>query len=477
MKTIPKIIGLICAFGLAFSAFAPFTMAQSSLDAIKARLESEGIQVVDYSSPTGQWGSLSTEWVRYLSGKFTSMSDLAKPLKKYFIGDGSLTDLRRKLDLAVAAKNSLTLQSDIDKKDSEISDLNSLIEAQTTAAKGTIMGMISDSTLDKTGGANLIFNEVDFYYNYQKWGRLPVRIIGLLEDASYQSLQDVVDIAGGADQVPAKLAQIKDLSADDIQTIVDSIAILNAPGERQLLDIARSVTDIMKNLVAGLAVIWIVYAGARLIFAQGDESIINEQKRAFFYGLLGLVAILLIGKGVDLLYGPAGVTRTSLTQAQGQGFSTEVLGLVTFLKAVVGIIAILFIIVSGVRMLFAVGEESEITKQRTALLWIGVGLVIIAVDQVVIENIFTIPVSQSNQIKTSNITSLINTMGSVLQFLLGFVGLIAFGILVFGAASLIANYGDEQMVEKAKKIIKNAIYGLLIIISAYTLVATLVVFK
>lgn len=182
-----------------------------------------------------------------------------------------------------------------------------------------------------------------------------------------------------------------------------------------------------------------------------------------------------MSRGIDILYGPAGVARTTLKP--DEGFSAEVYGLVTFIRALVGIIAILFIVISGIRMMFAAGEESELTKQKSSLLWIGVGLVLIAINQVIIKQLFIIPVTQSDQIKSTNVTAVINTIGSVLQFILGFVGLIAFGVLVYGAGTLVANYGDDEMVSKAKKIITNAIIGILVIISAYTIVATLVIFK
>jgi hypothetical protein len=484
MKLLSKITILALAISFASFFVIPIVSAQTALDDIKARLEEEGITVVDYSSPEGQWGSLTTEWIKQLKAQgFTSLSNLADSLQTNFVGnEESLTALRRKLAIAISDKSQKTIKEDIDAADAEIFKLQGdaqtpgLIQLKELEIKNAISNAIgSPQGLNKDVGINLIFKEVDFYFNYSKWGRLPQRIIGVLEREKYTSLQQLAEVAKGAENIATTLTGVKDLSSDDIRTISDSVAILSASGERQINELALGVVNTIKNIVAGLAVIWIVYAGARMIFAQGDENVISEQKRAIFYGILGLVAILLVGRGVDFLYGPAGVVRTELTH--DQGFSNEVYGMATFLKAIVGIIAILFIIISGIRMMFAAGDESEITKQRTSLLWVGVGLILIAVDQVIVKNLFVIPVANSDQIKTSNVTALINTLGTVLQFVLGFVGLIAFAILIYGAATMIANYGDEQMVEKSKKIIKNAIIGILVILSAYTIVATLVIFR
>ena len=52
-----KIIGSIMTLSLFALILVPPVFAQSVLDDIKGRLESEGISVIDYSSQEGQWGS------------------------------------------------------------------------------------------------------------------------------------------------------------------------------------------------------------------------------------------------------------------------------------------------------------------------------------------------------------------------------------------------------------------------------------
>ncbi len=480
MKILRKITGSLLAIVVLTLSMAPVTMAQTALDDIKAKLESEGIAVIDYSTPEGQWGSIPSEWIRFLSGDYANLSTLAQDLEDHYIGSGSITDFRRQLAIAEAEKSRLTVRSEIDAKDDEIEGLEEDLEDAENEAKDSIESIISGADgLNKEEGINLIFNEVNFYYNYQKWGRLPLRIIGILEEEGYQSLQDIIDLQDDPDllfsSLPSILEGIEGLSADDIDFISDSIAILTATGERQINEVARSVVNTIKNIVAGLAVIWIIIAGARMIFAQGDESVITEQRRAITYGVIGLIAILLVDRGIDVLYGPAGAPRTELTP--DQGFSNEIYGLITFIETIIGTIAILFIVISGIRMLFASGEEDQITKQRQSIMWVGVGLILIAIDQIIVNNLFIIPTQQSDQIRSSNITSLVNTFGTVMQFILGFVGLIAFGALVFGAANMIMNYGNDEMVQKSKRIIRNAIIGILVVLSAYTIVATLVVFR
>ncbi|MDH5597451.1 MAG: pilin [Candidatus Peregrinibacteria bacterium] len=497
---------------------AGLTLAQgnrSVLDDIKGKLGSEGIAVVDYSTPEGEWGSLPQVWIDELEPLHGDFITVVKRIEMSFIGSGGLNDLRKERGLLIAEKSGITIKSSddpdevtIESIDKEIEALDEQIEEDTESVKKFIMesllSNLKNKSLSKEEGANLIFAEVDFYLNYSRWGRLPSRLSNILEDQGYTSLTDtMIQMVYGSDPgtdgdlradalsevntalasederlaLQEELAQITGISASDAELIVDSSVQLfrASSGEGQLTQVGRAVANTIKNLAGALAVIWIVVAGIRLIFAQGDENTITEQKSALTYGGVGLVAILLVDRMIDVIYGVPGEIRTEL--APDQGFSDEVYGLITFIKALIGTIAILFIVISGVKTLFATGEEDKITQQRKSIIWIGVGLIMIAIDQILVENFFIIPVENSDQIRSSNVTQIINTIASVFQFLLGFVGLIAFAALVYGAASMIMNYGNDEMVERAKKIIRNAIIGILVILSAYTIVATLVVFK
>ena len=485
---------------LLFLTVAPVTHAQSALDDIKSHLEGEGIEVVDYSAPTSQWGSIPSALAEVLrtNGGFSDLKALAENdvWKDLFIGNEGLVSLRRQLALAEAQKTqlynedgSLKSQQEIDANQALIDSLKGTdpvnnpgeIRLQEDIIKSEIPQYLG-SAANETN-VNIVFREIDFYYNYVKWGRLPSRIIALLEGAGYKNLKEIADLMNLAEDdedilffnLEDLLSDIEGLSSDDISLIEDSIQILSATGESQINQVARTVANTIKNIVIGIALIWIIYAGARMVFAQGDETVITEQKRSLIYAGVGLISILLVDRGIDFLYGPAGVTRTELVQ--DQGFTNEIYGLVNFIKAIVGALAILFISISGVKSLFATGKEDELTKQKASLLWVGVGLILIAIDKIIIEQIFIIPISQRDQIRTNNITTIINTIGSIIQFLLGFVGLVAFGALIYGAATMVMNYGNDEMVEKSKKIIRNAIIGIVVILSAYVIVSTLVVFR
>jgi len=512
MKIFKKIIGLASILSVLMLSAVPAVMAQSALDDIKSKLEGEGISVVDFSTSENIWGSLSEQNIRLLKNEgYSSLKDLADEFEDSYTGTDSLSDLRSQLAILIAEKSRLTIRSEISDKDEEIKALegeDGLITIKSETVKDELAKKINKWDFEfidvKKNDAvvedaiNLLFNEVDFFWNYNKWGDLPLRIIGILEsETSYKSLQDMIYIhildsndpdiresgaAGLQDVLESVIGEdgsgniYRLLNDTEVKFIIDSTIILSSPGEAQLNQVGRAVANTIKNIAGALAIIWIIIAGARMIFARGDENTITEQKRAILWGVIGLLAILLTDRMIDVLYGPAGNIRTELVL--DQGFSDEIYGIVTFLKAIIGMIAIFFIVLSGIKTVFASGEEDKITQQRKSVLWVVIGLILIAIDQILVENFFIIPTQlQSDRIETSNVVSIINITGSVLKFTLGFVGLITFGILIYGAATMVMNYGNDEMVQKSKKIIKNAIIGILVILSAYVIVASLVVFQ
>jgi len=477
-KTIKKLGALIALIGI-FLSLAPLSFAQedltSPLDDIKARLESADINVIDYSSPEGEWGTLPDKWIKVLQD--LEYENLQAISEEYADSFAKLQDARKKYILK-EAEVSHASSADINTLKEELSDMKAALLEQEKDIKNDLK-----AELDSAEGANLLFQEIDFYLNYSKWGTLPLRITAVLEENDYNSIAGLIELFPNKSDLRTELETIdessEDITKDDVELILSETDASRYYGERQLNEIIRSIAVIIRNLIGGLAVIWIIISGIRLIMAQGEESIITEQKKSLLFSIIGLAAIILLERAINIIYGAPGEIRTTLVPP-AEAFSTvstEIFGIINFIRALIGTVAIFMIVLSGVKMIFAAGEEEGLTKQKRAIIWIVIGLVLIAINKIIVTNFFILPVEQKDKIQTGNITTLINTFGNVLKFALGFTGIVALALLVYGAALMIANYGNDETVQKAKKIIKNAIIGIIVIISAYTIVATLIVFK
>ncbi|QQR83935.1 hypothetical protein IPJ72_01900 [Candidatus Peregrinibacteria bacterium] len=317
------------------------------------------------------------------------------------------------------------------------------------------------------------------YSTDQVWGNLPETLVDQLRAAGYRSLDQVAADAGydpGLGNQTALVDALVDegFLNEDIQLIIDEIRFR---GESQINTILIAVVRTVRNLLGVFGILFIVISGIQLVTSGGDESKITEGRTAILYVVIGLVVVLLLERLVTLIFGVPGQER-GISGDQIVLIDAEVLGIISFVRALVGGIALLMILISAVRMIFAQGADDEIKKQRTSVIWVVVGIILLVINQFVIENIFIAPVRQnSDQITITNVQNIINLFGTMMEFFLGFVGVVAFGILVYGGASLIMNYSNDDMVDRAKKIITNALIGIVIIVTAFAIVSTLVTFQ
>ena len=67
--------------------------------------------------------------------------------------------------------------------------------------------------------------------------------------------------------------------------------------------------------------------------------------------------------------------------------------------------------------------------------------------------------------------SLENTIGTILNAVLGLVGVIALGVILYGGFRWMTAAGNEEAVGEAKKIITAGVIGLIIVIVAWAVVS------
>lgn len=70
-----------------------------------------------------------------------------------------------------------------------------------------------------------------------------------------------------------------------------------------------------------------------------------------------------------------------------------------------------------------------------------------------------------------NQVSIPEVIASVIKVLLSVVGILFLALMIYGGAKWMKASGREQEVEAAKKIIQNAIIGLILVITAYAITA------
>lgn len=258
------------------------------------------------------------------------------------------------------------------------------------------------------------------------------------------------------------------------------------PGADQGLDILLAAFSFGKMLLAPLAILWIVWAGVVIISAGGDEEVVTKGRRQMIFSLVALALVMLSEPlVVDVFYGGGEVS----SQLQGiqqidtafSNFSLQISSLVEWFKALIVIIAIGYIMYSGILMIFAFGEEDDISEGRKMLIPIFFGILILVFNEIIIDEVlYDVMVAGGEVTVTTgpeNVNTLIAQIVSFFQYALGVVAILALALLVYGGVLYIFSFGNEERAEAGKTTFINAGIGIFVIVISFALASSLVNFS
>ena len=148
-----------------------------------------------------------------------------------------------------------------------------------------------------------------------------------------------------------KSAYVYGVSGAVVVTLATFIAdAFTSPGE--VVDTAPigegldNVIEFMRLAVSISVSAAIVFLGVRLIVLQGEESEIEQQKKRFFNGLLGVAIVLLANVAVEAFIPGGGPSA----------LASEIAGIASFVLTLLGALAVLAFVVAGVFLVLSTDE-------------------------------------------------------------------------------------------------------------------------
>ena len=150
--------------------------------------------------------------------------------------------------------------------------------------------------------------------------------------------------------------------------------------------------EFVGTLIGLMAIAMLVYAGVRILMANGDPTKIGEAKKSLTYTIAGFVISVMAYAGIlavenfigvrniDYSSPTTGITNP-LSSGTLQGFVESIIQNVLKLS---GLVALFMIILNGFRYLSARGDDQQVTKAKTGLTWSVIGLALILFAYVII---------------------------------------------------------------------------------------------
>lgn len=227
-------------------------------------------------------------------------------------------------------------------------------------------------------------------------------------------------------------------------------------------DLAATVAIAALPFVNLIAVLVIVIAGILAVVAQDENRIATARKVV----AMTIVGIILINIAVAIKN--AYITAFNFDQGAnptgGAGIlSSEIYGIVNFLETPIVVIAIVTIIVYGIKAVVDYNGEQGIDAFKKAVLSVLMGILIIVTKFLI-----------ATAVTTGNPASIIDPAVRTLFTIVGFVALVAVVVIAIAGIYLIVNIADESRAEKAKKIIISVAAGLIFMLVIAGLLSILI---
>jgi len=245
----------------------------------------------------------------------------------------------------------------------------------------------------------------------------------------------------------------------------------------------RSAAKLLQYLLGGVALIAMGASAFRIVGATGDEETVTSARKSLVWAMMGLIIAGGSSLFIDRVFAPEVITQVSdganpLTQhaellRSGQSKARLlIIAYVKYFQTFTGAGAVLMLFLAGFKMVSASGNDEIVTKQRKMITWIFMGLLVILFSETFV-SIF-MPEKDGEVIApgSAQISSFSAQVGGFTNFLLTFTGGLAVLALIVGALYITTAVANPEQAEKGKKILLAATLGIIITISAYALVNT-----
>jgi hypothetical protein len=143
---------------------------------------------------------------------------------------------------------------------------------------------------------------------------------------------------------------------------------------------------------------------------------------------------------------------------------------------IVVVLAILAIVIGGVIYVISAGNSGLMTTAKGAITGALIGLAVVIAAPSFLKEVYTIVGGKNAPSQIQNALSLTQIAMKTLEFLLGIVGIIAVIMLLIGGIAYMTAGGDTKRAETGRDIVKNALIGIAIVMSALILVKQVVAF-
>jgi hypothetical protein len=274
------------------------------------------------------------------------------------------------------------------------------------------------------------------------------------------------------DDTRGVLEAIRDITGLPVSGFEEAPGRFDQPGLNRIASLVFSALSVVKYVILGITILYLSISLVRIIGKQDVDEDLDQLKRYVGY-LIGAIVIVLTADVIFLqvldLSGGGFLENEAAAQEAARIGAAEIKGIIRVVEMLVGIIALTFLILSGVRLVANAGDEEAIGKAKNQIIYSIVGIILVLISESLVTEIFF--VDDGNSIDASAANRLIVTFTN---FVSGFIAIGALLSLLYAGFSYVFNPGSEENAGRVKNAVIGAVVGIVIAAGAFAVVNTVI---
>lgn len=240
----------------------------------------------------------------------------------------------------------------------------------------------------------------------------------------------------------------------------------------------------VKIITVVVGILYITIAGYTLVTQGNTEEEVTKAKKGIIFTIIAF-AMISMSQNIAKVFDMDGTTLLSSPQDilnRVHIFDKQTEIFVTFVKYLIGAFAVIQIVRHGFKMITSGGNDEETTKRKKAIGFSIAGLLLVNLGDIAINKVFY----KVDKTVYSGITGVHPSMDAkagvsqivgVTNLIVTFVGPIGVLMLIVGAIMYATSGGQDEQMQKAKRILVTAGIGLVLIFGAFAIVSTVLAGK
>lgn len=252
-------------------------------------------------------------------------------------------------------------------------------------------------------------------------------------------------------------------------------------GQEIAKDLVYGALKYAKMIIGVMGIVYITIMGGQLVMMGGNEDQATTLKKGFVYAIISFV-IVSMSQDIAKIFDMESSTILQSPQVLLERirlFDKEVEIVVTFMKYILGAFATLMVVRSAIGLIVTGGKEEEATKHKQGIIYSGAGLLLIYIGQIFIDKVFY----KVDKQVYSGITGVhpgvdakegVEQIVGITNLIVTFMAPVALILLIAGAVMYATAGGEQDRLDKAKRLVFATIIGIVIIYGAFALVNTVI---